>query len=161
MPDQPPKVSKKSVLIAALAIAGLLLAFGVIAQNLTNGPPLAFDKKIIVGLRDPDDPSVPLGPAWMQEAARDLTSLGSIIVLMIITAAVSIYLFLARRYAAALLLLVAVIGGIALNDLLKLVFARPRPDAVYQAARIFTSSFPSGHAELSAITYLTHKPNAP
>jgi hypothetical protein len=35
----------------------------------------------------------------VQEAARDLTSLGSIIVLVIITAAVSIYLFLGRKYA--------------------------------------------------------------
>ena len=34
-------------------------------------------------------------------------------------------------------------GGIALNDLLKLVFARPRPDLVCQAVRVFTSSFPS------------------
>jgi undecaprenyl-diphosphatase len=87
--------------------------------------------------------------------ARDLTSLGSIIVLVMITAATSIYLFLARKYAAAWLLLAAVFGGIALNDLLKLAFARPRPDAVYQAVRVFTSSFPSGHAELSAITFLT------
>ena len=46
-------------------------------------------------------------------------------------------------------------GGIALNDLLKLAFARPRPDILYQAVRVFTSSFPSGHAELSAIAYLT------
>ena len=52
-------------------------------------------------------------------------------------------------------MLVAVFGGIALNDLLKLAFARPRPDYVYQAVPVFTSSFPSGHAELSAITYLT------
>jgi undecaprenyl-diphosphatase len=141
--------------MAALAIACLLLAFGVIAQNVTDGTSLAFDKKIIVDLRDPGNPSAPLGPAWVQEAARDLTSLGSIIVLVIITAAVSIYLFLAGKYAAAWLLLVAVFGGIALNDLLKLAFARPRPDPAYQAARIFTSSFPSGHAELSAITYLT------
>jgi len=72
-----------------------------------------------------------------------------------LTLAVSGYLFLARKSAAAWLMIVAVLGGIALNDLLKLVFARPRPDLVYQAVRVFTSSFPSGHAELSAIAYLT------
>jgi undecaprenyl-diphosphatase len=65
------------------------------------------------------------------------------------------YLFLARKYVAAWLMIIAVCGGIALNDLLKVVFARPRPDLVYQAVRVFTSSFPSGHAELSATTYLT------
>jgi undecaprenyl-diphosphatase len=52
-------------------------------------------------------------------------------------------------------MLIAVFGGIALNDLLKAAFARPRPDFVTPAARVFTTSFPSGHAALSAITYLT------
>ena len=46
-------------------------------------------------------------------------------------------------------------GGIALSDLLKFAFARPRPDFVAPAARVFTTSFPSGHAAMSAITYLT------
>jgi undecaprenyl-diphosphatase len=49
----------------------------------------------------------------------------------------------------------AVLGGVAINNLLKYAFARPRPDFVTHAARVFTTSFPSGHATLSAITYLT------
>ena len=52
-------------------------------------------------------------------------------------------------------MLFAVAGGIGLNNLLKLVFARHRPDVVIPAARVFTTSFPSGHATLSAIAYLT------
>jgi undecaprenyl-diphosphatase len=76
-------------------------------------------------------------------------------VLATITAAFAGYLFLARKQAAAWLMLFAVFGGIALSDLLKLAFARPRPDFVAPAARVFTTSFPSGHATLSAITYLT------
>jgi undecaprenyl-diphosphatase len=155
MPERAAKASKKSTLIAILAIACLLFAFGVIAQNVSAGTSLAFDQKVVLALRDPGNPSAPVGPAWAHEAARDLTSLGSITVLLIMTFAVAIYLFLARKYAAAWLLLVAVFGGMATNDLLKLAFARPRPDHVYQAARVFTSSFPSAHAELSAITYLT------
>ena len=55
----------------------------------------------------------------------------------------------------AWLILIAVLGGVALNNLLKFVFARPRPDFVTHAVRVFTTSFPSGHATLSAITYLT------
>ncbi len=153
--SQPAKDSRKGALIAVLAIACLLFAFGVIAQNVMQGTSLVFDQTIVRALRDPGNPSAPVGPAWVQEAARDLTSLGSMIVLLIATCAVAIYLFLARQYAAAWLLLVAVFGGIALNDLLKHAFARPRPDQLYQATRVFTSSFPSAHAEISAITYLT------
>ena len=155
MPDQPAKGSKRRRLIAVLAIACLLFVFGLIAQHVIAGTSFAFDQAIIRALRDPGNPSAPIGPAWVQEAARDLTSLGSMIVLVIMTCAASIYLFLARKYAAAWLLLVAVFGGIALNDLLKHAFARPRPDHLYQATRVFTSSFPSAHAEISAITYLT------
>jgi undecaprenyl-diphosphatase len=65
------------------------------------------------------------------------------------------YLLLTRRRAAAWLMLGAVSSGVALNSLLKFGFARPRPDLVAPAVRVFTPSFPSGHATMSAITYLT------
>jgi undecaprenyl-diphosphatase len=61
---------------------------------------------------------------WAQEAARDITSLGSIIVVVITTAAVAGYLFLTHKPGVAWLMLLAVAGGIVLNNLLKLVFAR-------------------------------------
>jgi undecaprenyl-diphosphatase len=91
----------------------------------------------------------------LPEAARDVTILGSIIVLTVLTLAVVGYLFLAGRPVVAWLMLMAVFGGMALNDLLKLAFARVRPDVVPHGAQVFTMSFPSGHAALSAITYLT------
>ena len=138
-----------------LTIAGLIFAFGLIAQEVVKGKTLAFDRLIMLSLRSTADPSVPIGPAWLPEAARDVTSLGSIITLVIITLAIAGYLFLAGKPAVAWLMLIAVFGGIALSDLLKFAFARARPDIVAPLARVFTTSFPSGHATLSAITYLT------
>jgi undecaprenyl-diphosphatase len=117
--------------------------------------PSGFDRGVIRALRKSANEPEPIGPAWLQEAARDVTSLGSIIVLLIITFAVAGYLFLAGKPAVAWLMLIAVLGGLVLNNFLKLVFARPRPDFVIHAPRVFTTSFPSGHATLSAITYLT------
>jgi undecaprenyl-diphosphatase len=140
--------------MSILTIAVLLFAFGLIAQ-LAGGEPSAFDRKVMLAFRNSAKPSAPIGPAWLQEAARDITSLGSIIVLGIVTLAVAGFLFLAHKPAVAWLMLIAVFGGIALNDLLKFSFARPRPDFVTHLARVFTTSFPSGHATLSAITYLT------
>ena len=155
MRDQIAKTNQNGAPIYLFAIACLLFVFGVVAQVVVEGKSSAFDRSIILAFRDPANLSAPIGPAWVQEAARDLTSLGSIIVLVIITAAVAGYLFLARKQAAAWLMLFAVFGGIAVSDLLKFAFARPRPDFVAPAARVFTTSFPSGHATLSAITYLT------
>ncbi len=109
----------------------------------------------MLALRKSTKEPIPIGPPWVQEAARDVTSLGSIIVLLIITFAVAGFLFLTRKPGIAWLMLIAVLGGLALNNLLKFVIARPRPDLVNHAARVFTTSLPSGHATLSAITYLT------
>jgi undecaprenyl-diphosphatase len=141
--------------ISVLSIAALLFAFGLIAQEVVEGEPLAFDRTVMLAFRDAANPSIPFGPPWLLEAARDVTSLGSTIVLGIILFTVVGYLLLDRKRTAAWLMLGAVLGGVALNDFLKFAFARPRPDFVTPAARVFTSSFPSGHAALSAITYLT------
>ena len=74
---------------------------------------------------------------------------------MLVTLCATAYFLLHGRYPEAGLLLVAVVGGILLTALLKLGFDRPRPDLVPHLAQVFTASFPSGHAKLSAVTYLT------
>jgi len=138
-----------------LMIAALLLAFGLLAEEVIEGETLPFDRKLMLALREPRNPAVPIGPPWLQEAARDVTALGSTIVLGIILFAVVGYLLLSRRRVAAWLMLGTVLSGVALNNFLKFSFARPRPDLVVPVVRVFTTSFPSGHATMSAITYLT------
>ncbi len=138
-----------------MTIAALLFVFGYNAQAVAARKPFGFDSYVMLALRKSTKESVPIGPPWLQEAARDVTSLGSIIVLLIITFAVAGFLLLTRMPGIACLMLIAVLGGLTLNNLLKFLFARPRPDVVRHAPRVFTTSFPSGHATLSAITYLT------
>jgi undecaprenyl-diphosphatase len=147
--------SESSLLRSVLVIAMLLITFSLIAEEVMEGEPLAFDRTALLAFRQPSNPSVPIGPPWLQEAARDVTALGSTIVLGIVLFAVVGYMFIARKRAEAWLMLGAVLGGVALNNILKFSFARPRPDLVAPAARVFTPSFPSGHATMSAITYLT------
>jgi undecaprenyl-diphosphatase len=118
-----------------LAIAALLFVFGFVALDVATRKPSGFDHCVTLALRKSAKEPVPIGPPWLQEAARDVTSLGSIIVLLIITFAVAGYLFLARKPGVAWLMLIAVFGGLALNNFLKFVFARPRPDVVSHAAR--------------------------
>ncbi len=137
-------------------VAALLLAFCLVAYEVIEGATLRFDRDVMFLFRNGSDNfSKPIGPAWVQEMARDVTSLGSFSVLIILLTAVIGYLLLARKRESAWLLLVAVLGGVAISSLLKFSVARPRPDLFDPAARVFTASFPSDHASLSAISYLT------
>jgi undecaprenyl-diphosphatase len=59
------------------------------------------------------------------------------------------------KRGAALWVLASAGGGAALSNLLKFAIERPRPDLVAQLVEVNTTSFPSGHATLAAVTYLT------
>jgi undecaprenyl-diphosphatase len=96
----------------------------------------------------------PIGPAWIEEAGRDITALGSFAVLTILVIATIIYLVLRQRTRTALFVAFAVMGGTAISSGLKAIFDRPRPELL-EATRVFTASFPSGHATISAVVYLT------
>jgi undecaprenyl-diphosphatase len=143
-------------LVSIFAVAALLLAFGFVVDNVMEGSTSNFDRYVMLAFRGGTDTTFgPVGPPWVREMARDVTSLGSFVVLGMVTFAVAAYLLLTGGRSAALLVVVAVVGGMAVNSLLKIQFARPRPDLFVPAANVFTASFPSGHAALSAITYLT------
>ena len=64
---------------------------------------------------------------------RDLTALGSMIVLTIITLAAAVHLVLAGKRRAALFLVVAVGGGVLVSFGAKAGFERARPDLVEHA----------------------------
>lgn len=143
------------VLLAGLVIAGCLWGFEELMEVARATTPHAFDTEILLAFRQPDQPGVPIGPLWLEGAMRDITSLGSSAVLVLITAATIVYLLLIRRPATALLIFVAVAGGQVLSSLLKLGVDRPRPELVSHLVNETSLSFPSGHAMLSAVTYLT------
>jgi undecaprenyl-diphosphatase len=85
----------------------------------------------------------------------DLSSLGSLTVLITASLAAIGYVLFHRQWAAALLLLAALASGQALSAALKLLVEQPRPEVVPGFVDVYTLSFPSGHAMLSAVTYLT------
>ena len=122
---------------------------------MSEGETRHFDETVLLALRTPADRADPIGPAWLELALKDTTSLGSTTVLSFITVASILYLLLARQRGAALLVLISVGGGTILSSLLKIAYSRPRPDLVAHIVDVSTASFPSGHAMMSAITYLT------
>ena len=138
-----------------LAIVGCLLGFVFLADEVSEHETQSFDESVVLALRRAEDPSVPIGPVWLREAARDVTALGGVTVLTLVTLAVCGFLGLVRHFRSLLLVLGSTLGGAVLNALLKDAFARPRPTVVPHLVQASSSSFPSGHAMLSAIVYLT------
>jgi undecaprenyl-diphosphatase len=85
----------------------------------------------------------------------DISALGGYAVLTLMILSVVGYLMLARRFHALVLVLAATLGGWGLSTALKDLFGRPRPSIVPHLTHVGSASFPSGHAMLSAIIYLT------
>lgn len=146
---------ERSMLAVMALCASALWAFSELAEAALDGDMHDFDRRLLLVFRNPGDLSDPLGPGWLEETMRDFTALGGTAVLSCVTLAVIGYLLLARKRHVALVILCAVGGGIILSHLLKWGFDRPRPDLVPHITQVYTQSFPSGHAMLSAVVYLT------
>jgi len=144
-----------SVLVVLFALMGALWGFVELADEMLDGETGEFDRVILLSLRDSADPSNPIGPPWAEEMGRDFTALGSNAILILLTLAVIGYLALERKKRIALVVLVATLGALGASHLLKQGFDRDRPDLVPHGMRVYTASFPSGHAMLAASTYLT------
>jgi undecaprenyl-diphosphatase len=143
------------VLLAALLVVAGLLLFLILATLVRADHAPSLDEEILKALRNPESPKQPLGPAWLRGAGYDFTALGGVAVLTLITILVAAYLLLHGKYGATILLVVATVGGVSLNVLLKNVIHRERPPLAYRAAEVHSNSFPSGHSMLSAVVYLT------
>jgi undecaprenyl-diphosphatase len=143
-----------TLLAVVIALAGSW-AFVEIADEVGEGEVRAVDAWVLRSLRRPADSAVPRGPRWLTDDMRDLSALGGRAVLLLVTAAVVLYLWLARTYHAMWLVLGAAVGGQLLCAVLKAAFARPRPDIVPHLTPAAFSSFPSGHSMSAAVVYLT------
>lgn len=139
-----------AALLAATCSVLFVLLWLAVGFGLTDAADLAAVRLF----RDPANMAKLVGPDWLHEVGRDLTAVGSTVVLGGLTAAVLGYFLLRGRVGLALFTLVAVGGGAAASFGLKVVVDRPRPD-LEAVAQVFTASFPSGHAALSAVTFLT------
>lgn len=150
-------ISGREPLVLAALLVLTLCTWGFIelTDEVLEGSTREIDIWLLQALRQPGRPELPLGPPWLGEIGRDVTALGGVFVLVLFSAAVTVFLLLDGKRHAALFLAVAALSGIALSFSLKGVFRRPRPDVVPHLSHVATSSFPSGHAMMSAIIYLT------
>jgi undecaprenyl-diphosphatase len=142
------------ILVLLFAITAGIWAFATLASDVKEGETDAFDRRILLSMRHPGD-LTPIGSPAFQEAARDVSALGGVSLLGLVTAIALGFLVLDGKVHMAVFAAGSVVGGMVVSALLKDVFQRPRPEIVPHVAYAANSSFPSGHSMMSALTYLT------
>jgi len=135
-------------------IAGALVAiactygFAELAGHVVSGNTQTFDDAILRWIGAHRTP-------WLTAAMVEITSLGTGVVVLMTVLISATFLWLSQHRHSAVLLGVATVGGVVLNDLLKLGFDRPRPLIIEWGVYAASSSFPSGHAMNAVIVYGT------
>lgn len=136
-------------------VLGVVGGFFEFASEIRENETQRFDEAVMMLVREPGDLSKPVGSARMGEIARDLTALGGVTVLTIVTLVSFGVAVFSGRTKLGWLGIFAVAAGTVATRFLKHGYNRPRPDIFEHGAWTYTASFPSGHSMMSAVVYLT------
>jgi undecaprenyl-diphosphatase len=132
---------------ALVALAGMWV-FVRIAGEVREGETQAFDVAVLRYIETHHSP-------LLDKLMLEITFLGTGLIVLMLVFVSGMFLWLTKHKHSALLLMVATIGGILLNNLLKMGFDRPRPQVFEWGEHTLSSSFPSGHAMSAATVYMT------
>jgi undecaprenyl-diphosphatase len=135
------------VLGVLVAIAGTL-AFASLGEWVREGKTQQYDVAVLRWISQHHTPT-------LTKIATELTYLGTGTVVLTIVGVAALFLWHTEHKHSARLLLASVAGSIVLNNMLKLWFARPRPEVFERLTHTASSSFPSGHAMSATVCYGT------
>lgn len=124
----------------------LLALFGWLSQEVLAKEAFSFDTTILMWLHRHSNSTI-------DNLMLNITKLGNPpFVVTLVTISFSLLLISKRLWSAQILFLTC-LGALILNQGLKLVFVRPRPQLWKQLIFEHSYSFPSGHALGSAVLY--------
>ena len=125
-------------LVAALA----LILFAWLAREVVRGDAMRLDAPIREAVHARSSPA-------LTAVMRGVSLCGSEVVLVPLGLILVWWLVAAKRKRAAVVFAVAALGAEGLDQAMKLLFHRPRPEPFFGLASPITHSFPSGHAMVS------------
>jgi undecaprenyl-diphosphatase len=137
-------------LAAGICLILLTAGFWKLVDGVYEGETRRLDLTVLQAMR-----AARAGHPWLVEVMRDLSGLGSPVVLTLFTAVTVLYLALFSSRSRALMVAIAVGSGALVVGLFKAAFGRVRPDSDFAAIPVSGLSFPSGHASMSAVVFLT------
>lgn len=123
-------------LVLAIVALG---AFAGLAAGVLTGGGLTFDQTAMEAIHHLTSP-------WLTVIMRLITGSGSAPAIIVLCIGLAVYLQRrARRRSESILLLITQTGSAALGQVLKAIFARPRPHLFSWLTAAGGWSFPSGH----------------
>ncbi len=129
----------RTLSLGFLVAVAALLFFAWLATAVLRGQTADFDASVRASVHSWASPP-------LTEVMKGFTQLGAVPFIVLLCALTVWRLVSGGRPRAAALLIIATVGGEALDQILKLVFRRPRPPTFFGYAEPLTYSFPSGHA---------------
>jgi undecaprenyl-diphosphatase len=146
------RAAVRLAIVGAIVSGALFVALGL---EVAEGEHQRLDEQLLQQLRRSSRDRAGSSAGVLYEASRDVTALGSPAVLTLVVIGVAGYFAFARELEKSLLVLFATLGGVAFSQLAKSLMMRPRPQVVPHLTDVSSPSFPSGHALLSTVVYLT------
>jgi membrane-associated phospholipid phosphatase len=141
-------------LINSLRKQGIWLIFylvilGVVAWLCTEvweKEAFSFDRSLLLWIHQFANPQ-------LDRVMLFITALGDPPTVITIFVSTIAWLGMKRRYTDGVRFIIACVGGVLLNQIMKLFFAKPRPELWARLISETSFSFPSGHAVGSMVVY--------
>jgi undecaprenyl-diphosphatase len=129
-------------LLAVLALWG----FTTLAYGILHEESVTFDKQVLLALRQLHT------PLW-DIVILGFTYIGEPITLLTLCAGLGLWLLKMGERSQATILVIAGVGAVILNNLLKILLGRERPLLWERGVDVGHYSFPSGHAMISLVIF--------
>lgn len=136
----------KLLLIGLGTALAALLFFLWLTEEVLEGDTQAFDDNLRMLIHRHASPVITV-------VMQVFSFFGSVACLMIMSGLIALYFAAIKKWRELVLLAVIMIGGLILENGLKVSFHRPRPVSFFGTPSPATYSFPSGHALLSLCFY--------
>jgi undecaprenyl-diphosphatase len=127
------------------ALAALLF-FLWLAEEVLEGDTQSFDDNLRMLIHQH-------ASSWLTVVMQVFSFTGSIACLLTLSGLIALYFVVIKHWRELALLTITLIGGLFLENGLKVSFHRPRPVSFFGTPTPATYSFPSGHALLSLCFY--------